>query len=93
MTKSFTLSGIALVALIGTTSFAAAEICIPEEAINEVRQEVASEEVSSPAHARFEIHFASLSADTGSRIQSDGVNMARPVRIVSADEFKLDWRR
>lgn len=93
MTKSILLVGVAIATLIGSTSIASAEVCIPEAARMDVQHEVVNEESRTPARVRFEIHFASLSADTGSRIQSDGANMARPVRVVSADEFKLDWRR
>jgi len=93
MTKSVLSVGVALAALMGAPSFAAAEICVPESDVSQVQQDVSNEEATSPAHARFELHFASLGAETGSRILSDGSNMSRPVRIVSADEFKLDWRR
>ncbi len=93
MTKSVFSVGIALAALMGAPSFAAAEICVPENEVNQVQQDVSNEEATSPAHARFELHFASLGAETGSRIHSNGPSMSHPVRVVSADEFKLDWRR
>jgi len=93
MTKSVFSVGVALAALMGAPSFAAAEICVPENEVSQVQQDASHDEAASPAQVRFELHFASLGAETGSRIHSDGTDMSRPVRVVSAEEFKLDWRR